>query len=187
MIAEQYAPAPVDVAKIAYLLMLSDGEKVSEEQQLFNSLCSELKVDPTNISNSCKQELLRYEGNNLERVKAVIRKIVSQYRNGRMNTCYFTLWMMITMAFADKNICAEEVAVVRSLAEEWEIDSSVVTEMFDIADEMQMLNDYQMSLPSSSIPSSKVAERIELTKKDIQSAVNTIESLIANAQYGGEK
>lgn len=138
------------------LFLMADGEKTSEEEEKFGSVCKEMgigKKDRKEIERCCQEALYLDESDDNS---AQIRQLIKALDSGKnpfsssdspLLSSYklddlkrdkkeqlITLWNLLNFAYSDKDYSAPERKIINFLCELWDVDKSAFNELNDSAE-----------------------------------------------------
>lgn len=158
-----------------YLYMMSDGGISYNEQNMFNDICKEMRVDEGikhSVIAECK-EIAKHSENTLDIIKSEnIDEIVRSGIFGLKNASSLAtiIWNLVNLGYADTYYSDEEKKIVRYFLKKWNINSEVYQEMVDTADTMLALSK-QKDWITSTLPKDNIRNEKE---KRIDSEINTL-------------
>lgn len=132
---------PSDAAQIAYYLIAVDGDVTKPEIRSFNKIAEELgvkeKKDWEKAENAVKTILESHNDPDKIYTKIMVNiyditkniKSASYFAGWQGINPYLLLWDLLTLSIADNNFSGNEEKLITHLAEELEIDKSILMEM----------------------------------------------------------
>lgn len=188
--------------KIYYYFMLCDGEIQTDEKKLFESICSSM-----NISMNEKNEIIEYcnkKISNLYYLKCndyifLIKEVLNDRNsyNSLINMLFYInisneiktnkneevelLWNFINLSYANEEIHENERKIIDFFINFWEIDSAIVSELFDTVETISVLIKQKQDIKKSRNNYDEITNVLNNIDKDIERLSNNIQITISEA------
>lgn len=178
--------------RIYYLYMLVDGEVTNEELKRFSTICKSMDVDSDEkkeIISSCKEAIPGPGSDNSAEVIQEITRLLAKSRSFIRNpinrdkiTQTKVIWTLINLGYADEEYSEPEQKVVSFLADYWEMNSAVLSDMVDTAKTILALTKQKEWIKTTRKPYDTINAVIKEIDERIKRMFQNIEILISEAE-----
>jgi uncharacterized tellurite resistance protein B-like protein len=178
--------------RIYYLYMLVDGEVTNEELKRFSTICKSMDVDSDEkkeIISSCKEAIPGPGSDNSAEVIQEITRLLAKSRSFIRNpinrdkiTQTKVIWTLINLGYADEEYSEPEQKVVSFLADYWEMNSAVLSDMVDTAKTILALTKQKEWIKTTRKPYDTISAVIKEIDERIKRMFQNIEILISEAE-----
>lgn len=180
--------------KIYYLYMLADGKCTEAESERFASICNSMDVDADDkeeVISFCEEAVRSGGRDNSTKIIRKITKLLADDENSVMGfgsinmdkeTQTKIIWTLINLGYADVEYSDPEQKVVSFLADYWEMNGAVLTDMIDTAETILALTKRKEWIKTTTKPYDTINASISEIDKSIERMIRNVEILISEAE-----